>query len=174
MLTPGLPVQRRKGHLVITDRYPDYIHHQIIELGYLKSAHVVSADSVAFNIQPRQTGQMLIGSSRQNGDESPDVDHAILTRMLKRAKWYMPNIDQLQALRCWTGFRPATPDKLPLIGPSPLQDHVWLATGHEGLGITTSLATGSLLADLILERTPEIPAEPYLPARLSTGDFKHV
>jgi glycine/D-amino acid oxidase-like deaminating enzyme len=174
MLTPGLPVQRRKGHLVITDRYPDYIHHQIIELGYLKSAHAVSTDSVAFNIQPRQTGQMLIGSSRQNGDESPDVDHAILTRMLKRAKWYMPNIDQLQALRCWTGFRPATPDKLPLIGPSPLQDHVWLATGHEGLGITTSLATGSLLADLILERTPEIPAEPYLPARLSTGDFKHV
>ncbi len=169
-LTPGLPVLRRKGHLVITDRYPDYIHHQIIELGYLKSAHVVSSDSVAFNIQPRQTGQMLIGSSRQNGDESPGVDHAILTRMLKRAKRYMPNIDQLQALRCWTGFRPATPDKLPLIGPSPHQDHVWLAAGHEGLGITSSLATGRLLADQILKRPPKIPIEPYLPARLLTGD----
>ena len=159
---------------MITDRYPDHIHHQIIELGYLKSAHVVTGDSVAFNIQPRQTGQMLIGSSRQTGADSLDVEHAILARMLKRAKRYMPRIDRLQALRCWTGFRPATPDKLPLIGPSPGQDHVWLATGHEGLGITTSLATGQLLADLILERAPEIPAEPYFPTRDLTGDAAHV
>ena len=53
-LTPGLPVRKRKGHLVITDRYPGYVHHQIVELGYLKSAHSTSQDSVAFNIQPRQ------------------------------------------------------------------------------------------------------------------------
>jgi glycine/D-amino acid oxidase-like deaminating enzyme len=38
-LTPDLPVRKRKGHLVITDRYPGYVRHQIIELGYLKSAH---------------------------------------------------------------------------------------------------------------------------------------
>lgn len=173
-LTPGLPVQRRKGHLVITDRYPGFARHQIIELGYLKSAHSVAADSVAFNIQPRQTGQILIGSSRQYDNESLDVDHGILTRMLKRARHYMPAIEQLQALRCWTGFRPATPDKLPLIGPSPHQERVWLATGHEGLGITTSLGTGRLMADLILERTPDIAPEPYLPARLLTREERDV
>ncbi len=55
-LTPGLPIRKRKGHLVITDRYPGYLRHQIIELGYLKSAHSVAADSVAFNVQPRRTG----------------------------------------------------------------------------------------------------------------------
>ena len=32
MLLPGLPVRKRKGHLVITDRYPGYVHHQIVEL----------------------------------------------------------------------------------------------------------------------------------------------
>lgn len=173
-LTPGVPVHPRKGHLVITDRYPDHIHHQIIELGYLKSAHVVTGDSVAFNIQPRQTGQMLIGSSRQTGVDSLDIEHAILARMLQRAKRYMPAIGRLQALRCWTGFRPATPDKLPLIGPSPGQDRVWLATGHEGLGITTSLATGQLLTDLMLGRDSEIPTEPYLPTRVLTGESGHV
>lgn len=172
-LTPGLPVTPRKGHLVITDRYPDHIRHQIIELGYLKSAHVVTGDSVAFNIQPRQTGQMLIGSSRQTGADSLDIEYGILARMLKRAKRYMPAIDRLQALRCWTGFRPATSDKLPLIGPSPGQDRVWLATGHEGLGITTSLGTGQLLADMIMERPSAIPVEPYLPARVFTGEEDH-
>ena len=55
-LTPGLNVKKRKGHLVITDRYPRFLRHQLVELGYLKSAHSVAADSVAFNIQPRRTG----------------------------------------------------------------------------------------------------------------------
>ena len=40
-LLPSLPIQKRKGHLVITDRYPDFLHHQLVELGYLKSAHKV-------------------------------------------------------------------------------------------------------------------------------------
>src|SRR5262245_50567170 len=64
-LSPSAKVRPRKGHLLITDRHPGFVHHQIVELGYLKSAHQVSQDSVAFNIQPRKNGQMLIGSSRQ-------------------------------------------------------------------------------------------------------------
>jgi len=55
-LLPVLPVQRRKGHLAITDRYSGFLRHQLVELGYLKSAHKLISDSVAFNIQPRQTG----------------------------------------------------------------------------------------------------------------------
>src|SRR4030095_16419904 len=69
-LTPGLDVKKRKGHLVITDRYPNFLRHELVELAYLKSAHSLTSDSVAFNIQPRRTGQLLIGSSRQFG-----VDH---------------------------------------------------------------------------------------------------
>src|SRR5436305_1478053 len=64
-LTPGLEIRPRKGHLVITDRYPGWIRYQILELGYLKSAHGSDEDSVAFNVQPRRTGQLLVGSSRQ-------------------------------------------------------------------------------------------------------------
>jgi len=164
-LTPGWPVRKRKGHLVITDRYPGFVRHQIVELGYLKSAHSTTADSVAFNVQPRINDQILIGSSRQYGAEHAAVDTPILSRMLARAQEYMPALARLSAIRVWTGFRAATPDKLPLIGPCPDHDGLWLATGHEGLGITTSLATAKLLVDQILQRTPAIPWEPYLPAR---------
>ncbi|MHB1310283.1 MAG: NAD(P)/FAD-dependent oxidoreductase [Limisphaerales bacterium] len=172
-LSPGLPVRKRKGHLVITDRYPGFVHHQIVELGYLKSAHSVSKDSVAFNIQPRQTGQMLIGSSRQFDADDTAIDPPILDRMLQRALEYLPGFGRLSAIRCWTGHRAATPDKLPLIGPVPGNDRLWLATGHEGLGITTSLGTGRLLADLILKQSTEIPSEPYLPARLDNAEGLH-
>lgn len=164
-LTPGIAVRKRKGHLAITDRYPGFVRHQLVELGYLKSAHSTTTDSVAFNAQPRRTGQILIGSSRQFGAESPAIDSPILTRMLERARTYMPALADLAAIRCWTGFRAATPDKLPLIGPCPGRPRLLLATGHEGLGITTSLATGELIAAHLLGDSFVIPPEPYLPSR---------
>ena len=172
-LMPGLPVRKRKGHLLITDRYPGFVHHQIVELGYLKSAHSVSKDSVAFNIQPRKTGQMLIGSSRQYDAEGTEVEQDILGRMLARAIEYLPSLAKLSATRVWTGHRAATPDKLPLIGPSLEHDRVWLASGHEGLGILTSLGTGRLVADLLLGRKTEIPAEPYAPSRFAYAAVAH-
>ena len=91
-LGPQLPIRKRKGHLVITDRYPGFVHHQLVELGYLKSAHSTKTDSVAFNVQPRATGQLLIGSSRQYGAEYPETDQHILSAMLARATLYMPDL----------------------------------------------------------------------------------
>jgi D-hydroxyproline dehydrogenase subunit beta len=167
-LTPGLAIKKRKGHLVITDRYPGFVRHQLVELGYLKSAHSTTGDSVAFNVQPRKTGQVLIGSSRQYDIEDKQVDSPILLRMLKRAEEYMPGLAKMSTIRVWTGFRAATPDKLPLIGPWPGDSTVFLATGHEGLGITMSLATARILVDQITGRKAAIPVEPYLPSRASS------
>jgi len=166
-LTRGLDVKKRKGHLVITDRYPNFLRHQLVELGYLKSAHSLTADSVAFNIQPRKTGQLLIGSSRQYDVQESSVDVSILTRMLDRAVDYLPSLRKLSSLRTWTGFRAATPDKLPLIGPHAEHKRLYLATGHEGLGITTSLGTAKLLVAQIMNRETAIPVAPYLPARVT-------
>jgi D-hydroxyproline dehydrogenase subunit beta len=172
-LTPGIDVKKRKGHLVITDRYQGFLRHQLVELGYLKSAHSLNADSVAFNVQPRRTGQILIGSSRQFGAEHKEVDHAMIVRMLHRAQEFMPALAPMSVVRVWTGFRAATPDKLPLIGPWPHDKSVFLATGHEGLGITTSLATAKLVADQITGAKPQIPIEPYLPSRVAS-EYAHV
>jgi D-hydroxyproline dehydrogenase subunit beta len=168
-LTPGINIKPRKGHLVITDRYPGIIKHQLVELGYLKSAHPLTSDSVAFNVQPRRTGQVLIGSSRQYDIADGAVDCRILARMVERTFEYIPRLRCASSIRTWTGFRAATPDKLPLIGPHPDDPSVLLAAGHEGLGITTSLATGHLVADQILSRRAHIPLEPYLPSRQMSG-----
>lgn len=164
-LLPELPLRPRKGHLLITDRYPGFARHQLVELGYLKSAGAASGDSVAFNLQPRRTGQLLLGSSRQYDDDSTEVRWPLLRRMIDRALVYMPNLARTKALRVWTGFRASTPDKLPLIGPYADSKNIFLATGHEGLGITTAPATGEMIAQHILGLTPEIALEPYLPGR---------
>ena len=167
-LLPWVPVRPRKGHLAITARYPGFVRHQLVELGYLKSAHGSSDESVAFNVQPRRTGQVLIGSSRQFGTTDPVVESHMLDRMLARAVEYLPALADLEIIRTWTGFRACTPDNLPLIGPVPDARNTWLAAGHEGLGITTSLGTAAILTDLILNRQPQIDPLPYLPER-----FRH-
>jgi glycine/D-amino acid oxidase-like deaminating enzyme len=187
LLTPGLAIAPRKGHLVITDRYPGFCRHQLVELGYLKSAHGAhgtlgahsapesapgvgtAAASVAFNVQPRATSQLLIGSSRELVGWDASLNRALERRMIERAVGFLPRLAGLAALRTWTGFRPATADNLPLLGAWPAQPGLWIAAGHEGLGITTSLATGCLVADLVAGRAPALDCGPFSPGRLAPG-----
>lgn len=51
----------------------------------------------------------------------------------------------------WAGWRPATPDSLPLLGPVPGHDGLFLATGHGMLGVTLAPSTGALLAEMVLD-----------------------
>jgi glycine/D-amino acid oxidase-like deaminating enzyme len=164
-LLPGLPLRKRKGHLAITERLPEpLIRHQLIETGYLQSAHGSDPASVAFNLQPRSTGQLLIGSSREY-ELKPEVEPLIVDRMLKRAVSFVPALCDCVVTRIWTGFRGATPDGLPLIGPYPEVSGLILATGHEGLGITASLATAKLVLQHVQGVKAEIDPAPYLPDR---------
>ncbi|HVS16574.1 MAG TPA: FAD-dependent oxidoreductase [Thermoanaerobaculia bacterium] len=163
----GLVVRPKKGHLAITDRVPGFVRHQLVELGYLKSAHGAERTSVAFNAQPRATGQVLLGSSRQLDDDDPRVEPEVLSRMVRRGIEYLPGLAEIPVLRAWVGFRPATEDNLPVIGPVPGRPRLWIATGHEGVGIATSLATARLLVDQIRGVEPPIDSAPYLPARLA-------
>jgi glycine/D-amino acid oxidase-like deaminating enzyme len=169
-LVRGLPLQPKKGHLLITDRYPGFIRHQLLELGYIKSAHHATGTSVAFNAQPRPTGQLLIGSSRQFDTTDAAVEMPVLAQMLQRAARYLPELPTLNGIRAWTGFRAASPDGLPLIGPAGgTAPGVWLAVGHEGLGVTTSLGTAQLLAAQITQTAAAIAVDPFLPARFEFG-----
>jgi glycine/D-amino acid oxidase-like deaminating enzyme len=165
-LLPQLPLRGRKGHLAITDRYPGLLRHQVLELGYAASAHGSDGSSVAFNVQPRPTGQILIGSSREFDVADDCVSRPLLRRMLARAFRFMPALRELQALRVWTGQRPTSIDGRPYLGAVGDSGRLWVAAGHEGLGITTALGSARLLVDLILGRTPAIDPAPFAPARV--------
>lgn len=164
-LSEGLEIKPRKGHLVITDRYDRMVRHQLVELGYLTSAHGSSNESTAFNVQPRPTGQLLIGSSRQYGARDGAIEQRMLRPMLERARAFIPDAGEISAIRSWTGFRAATPDKLPYIGRTEADERLFIAAGHEGLGITTSLGTAELIVDEIMGRAPKISPTPYRPER---------
>lgn len=65
----------------------------------------------------------------------------------------------------WYGWRPMTPDSLPIIGCSPALQNLHIASGHNMLGLSMSTATGKLIAELIAGRKPHIDPEPFRPTR---------
>ncbi|MFZ6752749.1 NAD(P)/FAD-dependent oxidoreductase [Undibacterium sp. Dicai25W] len=165
-LLPEIPVFPRKGHLAITDRYPGRLQHQIVSMDYGQHHMTPDGLSVAANIQPRSTGQWLIGSSRQDGQTDTTVSPVALGAVLQSAIRLLPCLATMNVIRAWAGMRPASPDGQPIIGVHPERPGIWLAAGHEGLGVTTSFATAEILKDLILDQMTSIDSTPYSPSRL--------
>jgi glycine/D-amino acid oxidase-like deaminating enzyme len=168
VLTPGLRVVPRKGHLAITERYPGTIRHQLVELGYQHSAEKMDSESCAFNVQPRASGQVIIGASRELVGFDEQINTLLLDDMIDRAAHFLPALREMSLQRTWIGFRPASEDGLPIIGRWAPDQPLWIATGHEGLGITTALGTAVMLADLIAGRTPSVDPAPFAPSRMRT------
>jgi D-hydroxyproline dehydrogenase subunit beta len=71
----------------------------------------------------------------------------------------------LSVIRVWTGFRPTTSDKLPLIGWWPAIPGLMIAAGHEGLGITTATGTAEIIAALALGSRSPVDSASFAPDR---------
>jgi D-amino-acid dehydrogenase len=65
----------------------------------------------------------------------------------------------------WVGMRPITPDGLPILGRLPTCDNVFVATGHQMLGVTLAPSTGKAMAQLIVEGRSEVDLEPFAATR---------
>ena len=143
-LTPALPIVPRKGHLAITDRHPGL--RASSARGARLSRERAHDDRRVRRLQ-RAAARDAAGAgrlvARAGGMGRVARIASVLARMLARAIEYMPALATLSAIRAWTGMRPATPDKLPLIGAWEPTPGLWIAAGHEGLGITTSLGDGA-------------------------------
>jgi sarcosine oxidase subunit beta len=113
---------------------------------------------VAANIQQMPNGNLLLGSSRQFVGFDPSVDPGVVASMLQRNLRFFPSLDRITAIRTWSGFRPYTPDLLPIISRSDIEG-VYIACGHEGIGITEGPVTGKCISQLITGQTPVVNLE---------------
>ncbi len=172
---PKLPIVPRAGNLAITAHHASPIRTQLLEVAYLRFAHgAAQADPLrtdvdpgghAVNMQPQSLGGCLIGSTRQFRGMDRTLNRELLHRSLLRAARYAPALRDLPIVRTWVGLRPYSIDKQPLIGPWPGADGLWIASGHEGLGISLAPITGQLIAQQIAGRPCALDPTPYLPAR---------
>ncbi len=100
---------------------------------------------------PRQDGRLVIGATVEEVEWTPFNTPKGVQSLLDRATELYPAIADWQIEEFWWGFRPGTPDQLPILGRSAC-DNLYLATGHYRNGILLAPVTASLLSDLILEQ----------------------
>ena len=100
---------------------------------------------------PRQDGRLIVGATVEIVDWTPfNTPSGVQTLLNKTIELY-PAAADWQIEELWWGFRPGTPDELPIIGRSSC-DNLFLATGHYRNGILLAPITASLIAELILEQ----------------------
>jgi D-amino-acid dehydrogenase len=113
----------------------------------------------SFVLSPMATGMRLTSQVEFAGiDAAPDYRR--IRSLLPLAARMLPGLDTTEQ-SVWMGGRPSLPDSLPVIGPSPNDDRVLYAFGHQHLGLTLGPLTAYLLADLVAGRAPRIDLAPY-------------
>ena len=99
---------------------------------------------------PRQDGRLIVGATAEEVEWIPYNTPGGIQNLLSKAIHLYPALEHWQIEDFWWGFRPGTPDEMPILGRSSC-DNLYLATGHYRNGILLAPVTASLLANLILE-----------------------
>ncbi len=164
----NIPVVPRKGNLIVVENVPDdFINCKIIiASGYLDSLKGDNKVAVAANVQQTKEGNLLLGSSREFAGFNKDVDPEVISEIARRCLKFFPALEKFNTIRSWAGLRPYSPDMMPIISDSPIEGF-YVATGHEGVGITMGPITGKLIAQMITRQKTELPIE-----KLSVNRFK--
>lgn len=119
------------------------------------------------SISARSDGRVIVGATVRHLGFDKALSADGVGRMLDAAFTAVPALRQARFESAWTGLRPKTPDDEPILGPDPDLPGLFWATGHYKMGILSAPATGAVLADLILGRTPSIPVD-----QLGVGRFR--
>lgn len=101
-------------------------------------------------IVPRRDGRIIIGATCEDVGFTPGNTPVGIQTLLQAAIRLYPQLQNYPIEEFWWGFRPATPDELPILGNSSCKNLI-LATGHHRNGILLTPITAKLIADIVLE-----------------------
>lgn len=134
-------------------------------------------------IVPRQDGRIVLGATSQEVGFAPGNTAAGVNQLLANAIALLPWLADCTLEQTWWGYRPATPDEMPLLGPGPAAN-LTLATGHYRNGILLAPITAHLISESLAGRTPNLlppfshqrftnPRSPSPPPQISPSPTPH-
>ena len=130
-------------------------------------------------IVPRDSTRVVIGATVEDIGYDRQADPAAISRLQEAAADLWPPLRNASILESWAGLRPATPDSLPVIGPSdPIDDETrisdsrgtaktWQALGHFRNGIMLAPGTARVLRQMILRQPVEVDSGPFAASRFA-------
>jgi D-amino-acid dehydrogenase len=118
-------------------------------------------------LTPWQSG-LRLGSTLEFAGYDSSLNPARLGALVRGAHRYLRFAPSARIQEQWFGWRPMTPDDLPILGRAPGWRNVSLATGHGMLGVSLAPVSALAIRELLAGREPPFDLEPFSPAR-----FRH-
>jgi glycine/D-amino acid oxidase-like deaminating enzyme len=138
-------------------------YHAMLTSPGLELKLPISNKSRAFGVTPMEHGLRVAGTVEIAGLHAPPKE-ARAKVLLEHIRSMFPNVD-IREHRFWMGYRPSTPDSLPVLGEAPGRANLFLALGHGHFGMTGAPPSGRMVSGLILGKPLEIDIGPYAPTR---------
>ncbi len=161
-----VPVRPRRGYILVTEPLPTLVRHKVYAAEYVANVASSASDlQTSAVIEGTRGGTILIGASRERVGFDRSFSLPVLARLAAQAVDLFPILGHVHAIRAYQGFRPYSPDHLPIIGPDPRAPGLLHACGHEGAGIGLAPATGELIAAVLTGTSSPVATEPFRPDR---------
>ncbi|MEH6469631.1 MAG: glycine oxidase ThiO [Halopseudomonas sp.] len=110
---------------------------------------------------PRADGRILIGSTLEREGFDKRVTESAYASLHQSALSILPALARCPVEAQWAGLRPGSPDGVPYIGQVDGFDNLYLNAGHYRNGLVLAPASCRLVADLMLDRAPQVDPQPY-------------
>ncbi|WP_415183012.1 NAD(P)/FAD-dependent oxidoreductase [Phaeovulum sp.] len=131
-------------------------------VGLLRGPVVFPALSLV--LSPMDEGIRLVSGDELAGLKAPP-NYRRIRALVPQARRALPALHDAAPATEWMGFRPSTPDSLPVIGPSPQGGDVVYAFGHGHIGLTLAAITAQMVAASISDTPAPVDPKPYLVSR---------
>ncbi|PEO60369.1 NAD(P)/FAD-dependent oxidoreductase [Bacillus wiedmannii] len=175
MLDVNIPIEPRKGHIIVASRQQHVGCRKVMEFGYLISKFggkrkvdaLTEKYGVALVFEPTESQNFLIGSSREFVGFHTKINNEVIKCIANRAIRFYPKMADMMVIRSYAGLRPWTEDHLPIISRVEHIPNYFIAAGHEGDGISLAAVTGKVIEELLNEKEAIIPIEPLRLSRFT-------
>ena len=140
-------------------------YHVMLPTPNVSLTTTISNKSRSFGVTPMEHGLRVAGTVEIAGLEAaPDERRA--KALLANVRTMFPEVNT-DGHRFWMGFRPSTPDSLPMLGEATGRPGLFLAVGHGHFGMTGGPPSGRLISQLINGKPTAIDAAAYAPQRFA-------
>ena len=117
-----------------------------------------------FGITPMEQGLRVVGTVEFGGLDNP-ISKSRIKNLINNAKYMLGDLPEHEDE--WLGFRPSTPDFLPVMGPSKKHKNIFYCFGHHHLGWTLGPISGKIISGMIAEENTNLDLKPYSSLRFN-------
>jgi D-amino-acid dehydrogenase len=139
----GLPLQPGKGYSLTMPKPPEMPTRPLL------------LQEVRVAITP-MNGSLRFGGTLELGAWSPEISPPRIRGIVRSALEHLPAFreEHFNALKAWSGLRPCSPDGLPYVGRFRRFDNLSVAAGHAMMGLSMSMITGRVVAEILSDERP--------------------